>query len=136
MRYVAVSAITFIFGMSLVVLGVPRTIGAFVSFPSGPILSKIQFQKPVQQNELEILIASQERSLFWGETSRKWMDLGLAQLLLADQTVSEPSVRQGHIEDAIVSLKNGLSLAPANSFAWRSWRFWFLVNLLQTLRRN
>jgi len=118
MRYVAVSAITLIFGMSLIVLGVPRTIGAFVALPSGPILNKIQFQKPVQQNELETLIESQEGSLAWGETGRKWTDLGLAQLLMAEQTVSEPSVRQGHIEDAIVSLKKGLSLAPANAFAW------------------
>lgn len=118
MRYVAVSAITFIFGMSLIVLGVPRTIGAFVSFPSGPILSKIQFQKPIQQNEVETLIASQESSLFWGETGRKWTDLGLAQLLMAEQMVSDKPVRQSYITVAIVSLQKGLGLAPANPFAW------------------
>jgi len=118
MRYVAVSAIIFIFGMSLIVLGVPRTIGAFVALPSGPILSKIQFQKPVQQNEVETLIASQESNLFWGETGRKWTDLGLAQLLAAEQTISDESVRQDYIASAIASLKKGLSLAPANAFAW------------------
>lgn len=118
MRYVAVSAITFIFGTFLFVLGAPRTIGAFVSLPSGPILSKIQMQKSVQQNQLEILIASQKRSLFWGETGRKWTDLSLAQLLMAEQAGSDESARNTYIKDAIASLKNGLGLSPANSFAW------------------
>lgn len=118
MRYVMVAVATFIFGGLLVILGVPRTIGALSMLPSGPVLRKIQFLEPVQPKDLKILIASQKRGLPWGESGRKWTDLGLAQLLMAEQTVSDASARQALIEDAIDSLKSGLSTTPANPFAW------------------
>ncbi len=105
-------------GASLIALGAPRMIAAFAMIPSGPVLQQIQSLQPVETEDLEILIASQRRGLWWSSSGRKWTDLGLAQMLMAEKKSPGDDERTRLIDDAIESLKSGLAVAPASPFAW------------------
>jgi hypothetical protein len=116
-RYVIISLI-FGLGVALLALGAPRLIAAVVMFPGGSILQKVQNLEPVDEEELKTLIVSQQRGLSWIASGRKWMDLGLAQLLLAEKKVANDPERLNLISSAIKSLRTGLAMAPASPFAW------------------
>ena len=117
-RHLATAGLVFLAGAVLLVGGVPRTIAALAMLPGGPVLSEIQNLRPVGRDDLEILIASQRRGLRFGESGRKWTDLGLAQLLLAREQGVPGGIKLEMVSPAIVSLKTGVALAPANPFAW------------------
>ncbi len=117
-RHLATAGLVFLSGAVLLVGAVPRTIAAFAMLPGGPVLHEIQNLRSVGRDDLEILIASQRRGLRFGESGRKWTDLGLAQLLLAREQGVRGGIKVEMVSPAIVSLKTGLALAPANPFAW------------------
>ena len=111
-----VAALALLAGAVLLSLGLPRTIASVITVPGNAVLKSIQSLEPVSRQDLDLLIASQRRSLAWGESGRKWTDLGLAQLLLAAEAGDDG--REDRISEAMTSLKRGLALAPANGFAW------------------
>ncbi len=117
-RHLATAGLVFLAGAVLLVGGVPRTIAALAVLPGGPVLREIQNLRPVGRDDLEILVASQRRGLRFGESGRKWTDLGLAQLLLAREQGVPGGIKIEMVSPAIASLKTGLALAPANPFAW------------------
>ncbi len=117
-RHLATAGLVFLSGVALLVGAVPRTIAAVAMLPAGPVLHEIQNLRSVGRDDLEILIASQRRGLRFGESGRKWTDLGLAQLLLAREQGVRGGIKVEMMSPAIVSLKKGLALAPANPFAW------------------
>ncbi len=117
-RHLATAGLVFLSGVALLVGAVPRTIAALAMLPAGPVLHEIQNLRSVGRDDLEILIASQRRGLRFGESGRKWTDLGLAQLLLAREQGVRGGIKVEMVSPAIVSLKTGLALAPANPFAW------------------
>ena len=117
-RHLATAGLVFLTGTVLLVGGVPRTIAALATLPGGPVLHEIQSLRPAGRDDLEILIASQRRGLRFGESGRKWTDLGLAQLLLAREQGVSGGITVEMVSPAIASLKTGLALAPANPFAW------------------
>ena len=104
-------------GASLLFLGVPATIDAFLSIPANSVLLKLQNGEPVSKEEISLVIDSKRRSLSWLEDGRKWADLAAAQLLLAEQMGDDESGQDLNSE-ARRSLKIGLGLAPADAFAW------------------
>ncbi len=114
----ATLALALVVGAVLLVAGIPRTIAAFTLLPGDPVLREIQNLFPVERDSLNVLIASQGRGLFFGETGRKWTDLGLAQLLLAREQGVQDGIGKETVSQAVASLKTGLALAPANPFAW------------------
>ncbi len=111
-------ALALIAGAVLVVAGIPRTIAAFTVLPGNPVLREIQNLRPVERDNLDVLIDSQGRGLLFGETGRKWTDLGLAQLLLAREEGVQGGIGKELGSQAVGSLKTGLALAPSNPFAW------------------
>ena len=80
---VAGSLLPLLLAMSLLYLGAPRTIAAFVSLPSDYLLERIRIGESVNARDLDILITSRERALVWVEAGRVQTDLALAQLVLA-----------------------------------------------------
>ena len=72
----------------------------------------------MERDSLDVLITAQRRGLLFGETGRKWTDLGLAQLLLAREQGVQDGIGKETVSQAVASLKTGLALAPANPFAW------------------
>lgn len=102
---------------SLLYLGIPRFISAIILLPSGPILHQIQKNQSVSLESLQILIESQKRGLEWSESSRRWSDLGLAQILAANKTENAKH-KTLLISEAQTSLINGLSMGPSNAYAW------------------
>jgi hypothetical protein len=117
-RHLATAGLVFLTGAVLLVGGVPQTITALTILPGNPVLTEIQNLRPVGRDDLEILIASKRRGLRFGESGREWTDLGLAQLLLAREQGVPGGIKIEMVSQAIVSLKTGLALAPANPFAW------------------
>jgi hypothetical protein len=113
-----VAGIVAVFAIFMLVLAVPRMISSFLMIPSGPVMIKLQSLQPVDNEELETLIASHNRGLIWDSRGRTRTDLGLAYLLMADQRPREDVRWQEYLDDAITSLKQGLALAPANPYAW------------------
>lgn len=111
------NATVLIIGGALLYLGAPRFIAAVVTLPSGPILNRIQTKRDVDTKALDILIESQERGLQWNESSRRWTDLGLAQIILANETDDKKN-RIALLGKAEASLIKGLSISPSNAFAW------------------
>ena len=117
-KHSATLALALIAGAVLVVAGIPRTIAAFTMLPGDPVLREIQNLRPVERDNLDVLIVAQGRGLFFDESGRKWTDLGLAQLLLAREEGVQGGIGKEMVSEAIASLKTGLALAPANPFAW------------------
>ncbi len=118
LKKLMVSFLSLVAGASLIGLGAPRMIAAFVMFPSGPVIKKIQALQPAEPEELETLIASQKRGLSWSESGSMWMDLGLAQSLLAKKKKHDSPERIQLVDDAILSLRTGLEMSPLSPFAW------------------
>jgi len=102
---------------ALMSLGIPRLITAFVAMPASPVLWNLQKQRNVDHDNLINLISAQEKGLNWVENSRRWTDLGFAQIMLAEKQV-ETTEQQSLYAQARHSLRKGLSLGPANPFAW------------------
>ena len=111
-------ALSLIAGAVLLGTAVPRTIAAIAMIPGKPVLREIQNLRAVPRDRLGILIAAQRRGLRFGESGRKWTDLGLAQLLLARGDGMQGGVGKEMLFQAIASLRTGLALAPANPFVW------------------
>lgn len=111
------SAAVLIAGVALLYLGIPRFIAAVVTLPSGPILNKIQTNRDVDAEALDILVKSQKRGLQWNESARRWTDLGLAQIIIANDAGNKES-RIALLGKAEGSLLKGLSMGPSNAFAW------------------
>ena len=111
-RHLATAGLVFLSGVALLVGAVPRTTAALVMLPAGPVLHEIQNLRSVGRDDLEILIASQRRGLRFGESGRKWTDLGLAQLLLAREQGVRGRIKVDMVSPAIQSLKTGLHWRP------------------------
>ena len=118
MKRLLIPIFAFVVGGMLLVLGVPRTIAAFIAIPGSVVLDKIQELDVVTVEELQMLIATQHRELVWNNSGRLQTDMGLSQILLAEKYGQNDSRRIEAIGKAIKSLKVGLSKAPANPFAW------------------
>ncbi len=114
----ATLALALVAGAVLLVAGIPRTIATFTLLPGYPVLREIQNLGDVGRDSLDVLIASLGRGLLFGETGRKWTDLGLAQLLLAREHGVQDGIGKETVSQAVASLTAGLALAPANPFAW------------------
>ena len=104
--------------ISLLSLGAPRLVAAFASFPASPILAKLKLRQPVDDDELETLAHAQRRGITWVESGRRWTDLGLAQVLMAERYRADDPMRANMLDEAIRSLRTGLGMAPANPWAW------------------
>ncbi len=112
------AALAFVVGAGLLYLALPRTIAAIVKLPGRPVLARIQDRKPVDVEDLATLITARSRALSWADSGRDHAVLGLAQLLLARGPERASGYDQRVVEDAIVSLRDGLALAPASPHAW------------------
>lgn len=102
----------------LIALAVPRLLAAVSVLPSVPTLSRLQSLQPVETEPLRRLVRNQRRALVWQAGGRTWTDLGLAQLLLAERLADTDPLSQQRFAAARQALTEGLSVAPANPFAW------------------
>ena len=113
-----VGAVTALAAVLLIVLAVPRLLAAVTVLPSAPTLNRLQSLETVKTRDLERLVRNQSRALVWRAGGRTWTDLGLAQLMLAERLgQGDPRGREMFI-GARQALTEGLSVAPANPFAW------------------
>ncbi len=102
----------------LIALAVPRLLASLTVLPSAPTLNRLQSLGPVETADLQRLVRNQRRALVWLAGGRTWTDLGLAQLLLAERLGGADPSSQQLFAGARQALREGLSVAPANPFAW------------------
>ncbi len=109
---------TFALGAVLIALSVPRSLSAFALLPGGPILSAIQQGNEVTGAELDTLAKAQESAATWSASGRVRTDLALAWLMRAEAAGFKTARGKALLRDAHRALQEGLSLAPANPYAW------------------
>lgn len=103
---------------ALLALAVPRFFAAVTLLPSSSTMDRLQELEPVSTPALERLIRNQRRALTWQPSGRTWTDLGLAQLLIAERLPGDDPKARERFAAARQALIEGLSMAPANPFAW------------------
>lgn len=113
-----VGVVTALAAALLIALAVPRLLAAVTVLPSSPTLNRLQSLEPVETSDLHRLVRNQRRALVWQAAGRTWTDLGLAQLLLAERLGDADPRSQQRFSLARQALFEGLSVAPANPFAW------------------
>lgn len=104
-------------GLLLITLAYPRLMGAMTAVTANPTLERIRKYEPVTPKDLSLLITTQEQSLGWWSSPRRWADLGLATLMLANRTADDTE-RKTLYRKADAALRQALSRAPSNAFAW------------------
>lgn len=114
----AVAVFTGVAAAVLLALAVPRLFADFTLLASARTLNGIQSLRPIETADLGRLIRNQRRALVWRPSGRTWTDLGLAQLLIAERLPREDPKWREQFEAANRALIEGLSLVPANPFAW------------------
>lgn len=113
-----VAAVLLLVAAGLLFLAVPRTVGALVCARCDLTLRKLQEQETVAPADLEALAGSLAGGRWWAGDGRLRTDLGLAYLLLAEDRSIGAAASAEYLEKAVVALKDGLSRAPANPYAW------------------
>lgn len=107
-----------VIAITLLVLAVPHLIGLALIAPAEPVLRQIQEQKSVDLSALKEMVAAQESGLPWIADGRLRTDLGLAYLLIAEQTSRQGGNGKPDFTRAIDALRSGLARSPANPYAW------------------
>lgn len=102
----------------LIALAAPRLLASLTLLPSAPTLNRLQAMEPVETADMQRLVRNQRRALLWQAGGRTWTDLGLAQLLLAERLGDADPRSQQRFAAARQALIEGLSVGPANPFAW------------------
>ena len=102
----------------LIALAAPRLLASVSVLPSAPTLNRLQSLQPVETAALRRLVRNQRRALVWQAGGRTWTDLGLAQLLLAERLADTDPRASSASPRRKQALTEGLSVAPANPFAW------------------
>lgn len=114
----AVSVIGLVAGVLVLGLAVPRTIAALQLLPGDPVLESVRSAKAVSGEELQALIASREDALGWLPSRRIQADLALAHLELAKRQGYGGETGGRHLGESLRALRAGLSLSPADPYAW------------------
>lgn len=113
-----VAAVSLLLGGLLLALAVPRVVAEFVLLPGNRVLALMQKGQAPSDKELELFIATRQRSLAWADQARARTDLALAGLALAQRQIGGGPRYHELVEAAEQSLRDGLARAPANPFAW------------------
>lgn len=105
-------------GLFLIYLSTPRMMASILLFPGDHILDSLQNGKEVPIKDMDVLIASREDALQWVSSGEIWGELGLAQSWKAYYTGYQSPEGREQLSNSIDSFRQGLALAPANTFAW------------------
>lgn len=105
-------------GFWICVYSLSLFVGSALLIPGNPVLRSIDYQEPVGEKNLKLLIDSRKTSLEWHEKASTWSDLGLTQMLLSEKL--KGTAQTAELEKAKTALRNGLAMAPADPFAWIS----------------
>ncbi len=105
-------------GVLILVLAVPRTIAAFQLLPGDPVVQSVRDRKAVSEENLEMSIQTRNDAREWVSSARIQKDLSLAYLKLARREGYGGETGGGYLRESIEALKTGLSLSPADPYAW------------------
>jgi len=113
-----IAILTAMVAVFLLLIAIPRLLLSVVTVPSAVVLRELQNQEPVTFEELQTVVRSQRRGLFFVNNGRLYTDLGLAELLMAERLSADHADVNTHLENAVRALKDGLATAPGNPYAW------------------
>lgn len=104
-------------GVALVILGIPRTIGAWIGMPAAPVIRELLQDRSPSPARLREAIDAQRRSTAWDPAPRRLTDLAYLELALAQRSpVGE--ARATSLAEAEAHVSEGLLRNPADPFAW------------------
>jgi hypothetical protein len=117
-RRIGIAALSLLLGALLLARAVPLVVAEVLKLPGNRVLALMQQGRAPSDKELELFIATRQKSLAWADEARARTDLALADLALAQRQIGGGPRYQELVESAEQSLRQGLALAPANPFAW------------------
>jgi hypothetical protein len=104
--------------ITLLALGVPRSVAAWASLAADPPIEKLQTAKTPTDAELAEGIAGLQRALAWVPSARRMTDLALLEAEQALRLSGEDPKRAEAFARAERHLVDGLMANPADAFAW------------------
>ena len=116
------SIMTGLIAALLIVLALPRLVGALVQVPHEPLIAPVaalgtQTDRARRADNIDLEIAGRLQALEWIDDGRVWRALGAAQLKKASSGLPGKA-RRAALASARASLTESLKRAPANPFAW------------------
>ncbi len=117
-RFTAETIMAMVIGFLLMGLCLPRTIASVLMTPTTHVAYNLKTGGAVSQEELDIMIASYSAAAGWSSSGEIWRELGMAQSWLAYLTGYNTQQGEQMLAQSINSTQAGLSLSPANTFAW------------------
>jgi hypothetical protein len=113
----AVPLLLLAMGVLLIWLAVPRTIAAFAALPGNPVAEALQYGQAAPADELDTLRSGRRLARQFARDGRLDTDIALADLALLELDPAGATAAP-LLAESIVLLRRGLSLAPANGYAW------------------
>ena len=116
--YIVEPVIAIFIGVLLITMALPRLGASIAAAPGDPVANAIQIGYTVNADKLQTLETSRRLMAKWTTDGRAQTDLGLAQVWRAYHLGYKSPDGKNELIKAIDSIKTGLALAPANSYAW------------------
>ncbi len=104
-------------GLVMLGLAIPRLGAALALLAGDGYLAQLQQGRSVSSEDLVTLVASRHAALGWQDDPRVRTDLAAGQLLLRMDKTGTPA-DHALLDEAIEQLRQGLSRAPLNAYAW------------------
>lgn len=124
-----VSAAVVAFGLALLVLAVPRTIGALVMLPARSAIQSFQREIEVPDERLDRAIAAQEGGIGWVGGGGAWSDVGFLRLVRAERMTPGAPEREALASAGAEATRTALALSPADANAWTRLALFELVRV-------
>jgi hypothetical protein len=106
----------------LLILAMPRLIAAILWVPGDAAFHAMDRSQPVTVGQLDSVIDSRQAAGKWIESGRNGNAIGIAAMFLLNQMeilpVRQPAEEATYLDLAILSLRDGLALEPAQPYAW------------------
>ncbi len=103
-------------GAALILAAVPVAVSDWLERPGNPVLSQLQNEEIVNEQDLHRLVQSREAATRWRQTASQHADIAVGRLILDE--FPGPGRPDGHLMEVETSLTRSLNLAPMNPYGW------------------
>ncbi|MEI6986740.1 MAG: hypothetical protein WCK65_11475 [Rhodospirillaceae bacterium] len=110
--------VSFVIGLGLLGLAIPRTIVAFVALPARPMIVALGDERILDNSDISGAVTALSNAMSWSDAARLRTDIALLLIGSANQAVADMPLRHQRLREAEGMLRQGLAGNPANGFAW------------------
>ncbi len=111
-------ALTGLFGIAVLALAVPHTVGTFLLLREPDTMAAIRQGRYVTPFEIDGLVASRLAAARWIDAAEPWSDIAMARFARLRDADLSPVGRRDALAQAEMVLRRLLARAPADALAW------------------